>query len=111
MQNTSEIFDQTTRPRADLFASRHDPNDPRMGEYVRSAPEQYASTDIVIIGCPQDEGVRRNSGRPGAAAAPDAVRKQFFKLTTMNMRSRIFDLGNILATFASTELWRRFTTG
>src|SRR3954471_6879923 len=91
----TQIFELTTRPDPALFFSRQDVNDPRMGEFVRNKEEHYAAADIVILGCPQDEGVRRNGGRPGAAEAPDAIRRQFYKLTTMNIRRRIFDLGNI----------------
>ncbi len=57
--------------------------------------DSYDAADIVIIGCPQDEGVRRNDGRPGAAAGPDAIRRQFYKLTPMNIRKSVFDLGDI----------------
>src|SRR3982751_2168079 len=89
------IFEMTSRPDAGLFFSRKDPNDPRLGEVTRSRPEDYAASRIVILGCPQDEGVRRNSGRVGAAAAPTAIREQFYKLTTNNIRWNIFDLGDI----------------
>ncbi len=65
-----------------------------MGESVGSEPEKYAASDIVILGCPQDEGVRRNSGRAGAAAAPNAIREQFYRLTTFNIKKLIFDLGD-----------------
>jgi formiminoglutamase len=34
----------------------------------------------VLIGFPQDEGVRRNQGRPGAAAAPGAIRHWLYRL-------------------------------
>ncbi len=91
----SEIFEQTTRPNAKLFVSRNDPNDPSLGEIVGREERDYASADIVILGCPQDEGVRRNNGRVGAAAAPDAIRAQFYKLTTFNIKNKIFDLGNV----------------
>lgn len=91
----SNIFEQTTRPKAELFFSRKDPNDPRLGEIVGREERAYSSADIVIIGCPQDEGVRRNNGRVGAAAAPDAIRSQFYKLTTFNTKKRIFDLGDV----------------
>ena len=64
-----EIFEQTTRPDSGLFFSRGDKNDPRLGEVVRREPEHYDSADVVILGCPQDEGVRRNNGRVGAAEA------------------------------------------
>ncbi len=92
----SDIFDLTTRPDPSLFASRNDPNDPRMAETVRIADEHYAASDIVILGCPQDEGVRRNHGRIGAADAPDAIRRQFYKLTTFNVKKKIFDLGDVV---------------
>lgn len=91
----SEIFEMTTRPGIELFASRNDPNDPRMADMVRTEPEYYAASDIVILGCPQDEGVRRNNGRIGAAEAPDAIRRQFYKLTTFNVKRKVFDSGNI----------------
>lgn len=91
----SDIFELTTRPNPALFASRNDPNDPRMGEVVKAANEYYAASDIVILACPQDEGVRRNNGRVGAADAPEAIRTQFYKLTTFNIKKKIFDLGDI----------------
>ncbi len=90
----SNIFELTTRPDAKLFFSRGDKNDPRVGEIVHSDPAHYASSDIVILGCPQDDGVTRNFGRKGPAEAPDAIRDQFYRLTTFNIRKRIFDLGN-----------------
>ena len=62
-----DIFEMTTRPDREVFFTRHDPHDPRLGEIVQSEPEHYSSADIVIVGCPQDEGVRRNGGRVGAA--------------------------------------------
>lgn len=88
-------FDLTLRPDESVFFSRNDVNDPRLGEIVRHTPDHYDKADIVILGCPQDEGVRRNGGRIGAADAPLAIRKQFYKLTTMNIRKRIFDLGDV----------------
>ncbi len=90
------IFEHTTRPSADLFYSKGDKNDPRLGEIVSAEPDHYVSADIVILGCPQDEGVRRNHGRIGAATAPDKIREQFYKLTPFNIKRRLFDLGNIV---------------
>jgi len=91
----AHIFEQTTRPDPELFYTRKDRNDPRLGEVVCREESDYESADIVILGCPQDEGVRRNDGRVGVAAAPDAIRRQFYKLTTLNLRRRVFDLGNV----------------
>lgn len=92
----TDVFELTTRPDPRLFFSRNDQNDPRLGEIVLSTREAYAAADLVIVGCPQDEGVRRNNGRLGAAAAPDAIREQFYKLTTFNIKKKIVDLGNTI---------------
>ncbi|HMT08888.1 MAG TPA: formimidoylglutamase [Pyrinomonadaceae bacterium] len=89
------IFELTTRPDPEIFFSRGDVNDPRLGEVVGTNFEDYDAADIVILGCPQDEGVRRNHGREGAALAPDAIRRQFYKLTTYNVKKQIFDIGNV----------------
>lgn len=91
----SGLFDLTSRPDERLFISERDPNDPRMGRVVTHAEKDYPFSDIVIVGCPQDEGVRRSGGRPGASEAPAAIRQQFYALTTMNVKKRIFDLGDI----------------
>ena len=91
----SVIFQHTQRPDNDLFFSRGDRNDPRLGEIVGRREEDYDAADIVILGCPQDEGVRRNNGRAGAELAPAAIREQFYRLTPFNIRKRIFDLGDV----------------
>jgi formiminoglutamase len=89
------VFEQTTRPGTDLFVRRGDVNDPRLGEIIGRDENDYDAADIVILGCPQDEGVRRNGGRVGAAEAPNAIREQFYKLTTFNIKKKIFDLGDV----------------
>ena len=91
----TDIFEQTTRPQPDLFFHRGDLNDVRLGEIVSVEEKDYEAAEIVILGCPQDEGVRRNNGRVGAAAAPDAIRQQFYRLTPFNIKRKIFDLGNV----------------
>jgi formimidoylglutamase len=105
----SGIFEQTTRPDTSLFFSRGDANDPRMGEIVRHDEASYEGADIVIIGCPQDEGVRRNRGRVGAVSAPNAVREQFYKLTTFDIKRHIFDLGDVLVDGSLEEVHDRLT--
>ena len=100
----SDIFNTTFRPKPELFFTRRDRNDPRMGEIVASDEKQYESADIVILGCPQDEGVKRNHGRSGAALAPDAIREQFYKLTPMGIKRRIFDLGDVNVTGTLEEI-------
>ncbi|CAN5695136.1 formimidoylglutamase [soil metagenome] len=94
MSAMTSIFELTTRPDSKVFFSRGDRNDPRLGEIVPRDEEYFEAADIVILGCPQDEGVRRNNGRVGAAKAPDAIREQFYRLTPFNIEKRIFDLGD-----------------
>jgi len=92
----SDIFDLTSRPNRELFFTKNDIHDPRLGEIVPSDPNEYAAAEIVILGCPQDEGVRRSNGRVGAAGAPDGIREQFYRLTPFNIKKRLFDLGNVV---------------
>ena len=101
----SYIFDLTSRPDSEVFYTRNDQNDPRLGEIVGSDPNDYRAAEIVVLGSPQDEGVRRNNGRVGAAEAPRAIREQFYRLTPFNIRKKIFDMGdvNILDTLEETH--------
>jgi formiminoglutamase len=92
----TDIFKLTTRPAAELFFSRNDKNDVRLGEIVSANPTDYAQAEIVILGCPQDEGVRRNRGREGAANAPTEIRRAFYKLANFNINAKIFDLGDTI---------------
>lgn len=105
----SEIFQQTSRVDPGLFFTRNDKNDPRLGEIVGREEADYPGAEIVILGCPQDEGVRRNNGRIGAAAAPDAIRQQFYKLTPFNIRKRVFDFGDLQVTGSLEEVHDRLT--
>lgn len=76
-----------------LFFHKGDPHDPRLGETVRTAPDDYPAADVVILGLPQDEGVRRNGGRVGAALAPAAIRRMLYRLVDIP-GLRLFDLGD-----------------
>ena len=84
----------------DLFYSRNDPKDRRLGELIhRGKLSAVRDSDVVIIGAPEDRGVTANKGRPGAAKGPDDVRRRLYKLTPgFNMdldRIRVIDTGNI----------------
>jgi len=103
-----DIFDphNTRRPDQNLFLKRGDPNDVRLGEIVRADEAAYGEAQVAILGCPQDEGVRRNHGRPGAALAPDTIRRCLYRLTAANLAELpIADLGNtvIQATLEETH--------
>ena len=59
------------------------PDDPRLGEvaeFWRGGPPELRPGRPVLIGFPQDEGVRRNGGRPGAAEAPREIRRWLYRL-------------------------------
>ena len=94
-----EIFNNSElRPaHAELFYSRGDVNDPRLGETTTHTSAAYAKAAAVILGCPQDEGVRRNGGRVGAALAPTEIRRHLYRLTTNGLENlRLLDLGDIV---------------
>jgi formiminoglutamase len=95
----SSLLEPTSPP-----AGLQRPDDPRLGECV----ELWAGGPVemrlrpVLIGFPQDEGVRRNGGRPGAAAAPRAIRHWLYRLTPWDAvsradltRLRLLDLGDV----------------
>lgn len=66
-----------------LFFSKNDPDDIRLGNLVKSSlPEELAATDsFCLLGYPDDEGIRLNNGRPGAAAGPATIRQYLYKMT------------------------------
>lgn len=78
-------------------------DDPRIGHLIRFGRDQDELPKAVIIGFPSDEGVRRNSGRPGASGAPDAIRRHLYSMTpppgendSMNvLLSQTVDIGNL----------------
>jgi formiminoglutamase len=50
-------------------------------EFWDGDPSAIRHGRAVLIGFPQDEGVRRNGGRPGAAEAPREIRRFLYRLT------------------------------
>jgi formiminoglutamase len=80
-------------------------DDPRLGECVEfwnGGPLSLTPGQPVIIGFPQDEGVRRNQGRPGAAEAPREIRRWLYRLSPWDVlrgadltRLRLLDLGDL----------------
>jgi formiminoglutamase len=95
---TVDLFGSTSRPDEGLFYTRNDPNDLRMGESIIRPREQFAKCQVVIVGCPQDEGVARNKGRVGARLAPTEIRRSFYRLPKPAALDalRLFDLGDVV---------------
>jgi len=72
--------------------SLHRADDPRLGDIVEywcgGAPKLRPS-QAVLVGFPQDEGVRRNHGRPGAAQAPLKIRQYLYRLTPWDAQHNV----------------------
>lgn len=81
-----------------LFFSKNDPNDIRLGDLSKELdPQQSLLPDsFYILGYPDDEGIKLNGGRMGAAEAPNKIREYFYKMTPPIDKppQKIFDLGN-----------------
>jgi formiminoglutamase len=89
---------ELTAPPPELLSARNDPDDVRLGETVARGREAYDKADVVIVGYPEDEGVRRNDGRTGASAGPKEIRRALYALpavTSPEAQPKICDLGNI----------------
>lgn len=78
----SVLFESVTPVEGDLLFEGHDPNDRRLGETVSVGKDAYHDARWIMVGCPQDEGVKRNRGRTGAAAGPREIRRAFYRLAS-----------------------------
>jgi formiminoglutamase len=85
----------------DLFFSKKDSHDPRLGDFVTSSSIISVSSSnpcFFILGYPDDEGIKLNNGRPGAAEAPKAIREFFYRMTPevgVKNEFALKDLGDI----------------
>ncbi|WP_378174643.1 formimidoylglutamase [Aquimarina sp. SS2-1] len=69
------------------------------------------TTSFAILGYACDEGVRRNSGRVGAALAPDAIRKMMASLSNhFDKNTQIIDAGNIICNQNELEYTQTYTS-
>ena len=77
-------------------------DDPRIGQLISFGEQNIKNKGVVIIGFPSDEGVKRNGGRPGAADAPNEIRKVLYKMTpdaenpeaSIALFGQVSDVGN-----------------
>ncbi|MGE3974537.1 MAG: formimidoylglutamase [Bdellovibrionales bacterium] len=86
----------------DLFFSKNDSHDPRLGEFAKNLESLSAlkKNDLVIAGYPDHEGIKLSGGRLGAAEAPDLIRKYFYKMTPplssdLETFPSLYDFGNL----------------
>jgi formiminoglutamase len=92
------------RPDPSLIFRTGDPDDPRVGDVLVDLADvgEGAGMIVALLGVPQHIGVERNGGRPGADAAPDAIRAALTRCATSGIldvvrsgRLVVTDLGNI----------------
>lgn len=95
----------------DLFTKGRS-GDPRLGEEVKTlhstAVLKGIKNPIVLYGCPDDTGVRRNRGREGAKNGPESIRRHLYKMTPpmhMDWKDKVtlIDGGNIRVEKSITE--------
>ncbi len=87
----------------DLFFSKNDSNDIRLGDIFKNYSEQNKTDDYLIFGYPDDEGIRLNGGRPGSATAPNLIRQFLYKMTVPEIyfsseqfkNKKFLDYGNL----------------
>ncbi|MEK6627141.1 MAG: formimidoylglutamase [Bdellovibrionota bacterium] len=85
----------------DLFFSKNDPADKRLGDIFKSVSAQDLTEkssildSFCILGYPDDEGIKLNGGRLGAGSAPDTIRKILYKMTPVTIKNQFLDLGNL----------------
>lgn len=65
--------------------------------------DEIAKGNFFLHGFAVDEGVRRNKGRVGAAAAPDLIRKNMSNFPVVNVDLNFLDYGNIDCLNANLE--------
>ncbi|MCW5517206.1 formimidoylglutamase [Muriicola sp. Z0-33] len=88
-------------PIAKLWTGRNSGHGHYMHERVECIPLDGEFSDLRnnacgILGYCCDEGVRRNYGRPGAAEAPDTIRKQLAKMPShLPQSTSLIDFGSV----------------
>lgn len=99
----SSPLEHCTPAPIELFGGGHDGYEVKFGSVVRriSRPDDLEGLSAVLVGFPTDEGVRRNHGRIGAALAPGAIRRAFYRLNAVDAFRRgvphetVGDAGNV----------------
>jgi formiminoglutamase len=83
LSSAAEWFTRLEPARPPDYLPRR-PDDPRLGEVVefwQGDVDALKPGRAVLLGFPQDEGVRRNGGRAGAAETPREIRRFLYRLT------------------------------
>jgi formiminoglutamase len=83
-----------------LFFTKNDPLDKRLGEIFKPrTPEQLLiNNSFAIIGYPDDDGIKMNGGRIGAAEGPKKIREFLYKMTPpilIENENQFSDIGDL----------------
>lgn len=101
-----------TKPQRQLWQGRNDGDDPSHArlfqkvelQEIHFLQEENDSNTYCFVGFACDEGVKRNKGRPGAAKAPDEIRKYLANLPfQFGKNTRIIDTGNTVCIGGNLE--------
>ena len=82
----------------ELFFTKNDPADPRLGEFAKNTELINSEFDFYILGYPDDEGIKNNGGRVGASSGPQLIRTALYKMTPSILnpvKKLLGDLGNL----------------
>lgn len=92
-----DLFEELTAVDEALLYTRRDPNDVRLGDVVLRDTAGYDRAEFVLVGCPQDTGVRRNRGRVGARGAPTEIRRALYRYAVSEAHEglRLLDAGDV----------------
>jgi formimidoylglutamase len=96
MEHPSRWTDLLQKPDNRLFFKANDPLDLRLGQLVTDDLAVFDESRFILLGCSQDQGVKRNNGRPGAERAPSAIKNSLYRLTAPYglEGNRLLDIGD-----------------
>lgn len=88
---------------SEIFFTKNDPEDLRLGDLARTVNfDELKPNDFVIFGYPDDDGIKLNGGRTGAAEAPKLIRQFLYKMTPSYkkaiVKNNIHDYGDLALT-------------
>lgn len=85
-----------TQAPTELFFSKKDASDLRLGELVKATSP--GSAEWLLLGYPDDEGIKNNGGRVGAAQGPNKIRELLYRMTPSafsKVKLSLSDVGNL----------------
>lgn len=94
--NNYILFMKFQRPNPDLFFSKGDILDPRLGDLFKFSEDASSVNDsFALIGYPDDEGIRNNGGRLGAKEGPYHIRRWLYRMTQPPITKKCLDMGDL----------------